>query len=339
MEPILHKYPLIVDMLDHIETACHSTVENGFHSRASILKDMLIYHMGWAEDGNLRKGKRIRPLLLCLSTHLCGGDWHDALPAASAVELIHNFSLIHDDIQDQSPTRHGQPTLWKLHGIAQAINAGDALFSLALNHIWHLSPRYNAKTISRCSQLLTSTCLQLTEGQYLDLYFEKHNRVTMEDYQSMIEGKTTALLATSTKLGAMLATPDPDKQALFHLYGYYLGLAFQVMDDYLGIWGDEAVTGKSTSSDLVSGKLSYPVILGIERNNNFALRWAKGNIQPVDFPSILTMLDEAGVPNSTLSMAREYTDLAFVKLRAAVGGHPDCVIAEEITDWLINRNS
>lgn len=335
----MRKYPIIVDMLEHIETACRSAVENGFQSRASALKDMLIYHMGWAEDGNIKTGKRIRPLLLCLSTHLCGGNWRDAIPAASAVELIHNFSLIHDDIQDKSPTRHGKPALWELQGIAQAINAGDALFSLALNQIWQLAPRFDAETISQCSQLLTSTCLQLTEGQYMDLDFENRGRITIEDYQSMIEGKTTALIATSTKLGAMLGTLDRDKQGLFHQYGYYLGLAFQVMDDFLGIWGDEAVTGKSTSSDLITRKMSYPVMLGINRSNHFALRWEKGNIQPIDIPAILAMLDDAGVYLSTRSMARDYTDLAFVKLRAAVGDHPDYAIAEEITDWLVNRNS
>ncbi len=304
-------------MLPSIEEYCKNAFDSHFAENTKPLREMLVYHMGWSGDSGNKKGKRIRPLLVCLVTHLSGGNWRNALPAAASIELIHNFSLIHDDIQDKSTTRHGRDTLWVKHGVAQAINAGDALLSLALGEIWKLPDSYSAKTISFCSRVLTDTCLKLTEGQYLDIDFENRNSVTVEEYLEMVKGKTTALISTCTQIGAMLGTDDQGKIENFRLYGENLGLAFQIIDDYLGIWGDDALTGKSASNDLVSGKMSYPVVMALQTNGQFRNRWATGNIQLEELPDIHKLFAESDIASLTNNKADEFTNNALGYLEAA----------------------
>ena len=132
---------------------------------------MMAYHLGWEGEGagpNVQ-GKRIRPLLTTLCTAASGGKWQRALPAAAGIELIHNFSLLHDDIEDSSPLRRGRPTIWKIWGIPQAINIGDALFALAHLAILNLDKSLPGENILACSEILQNTCLLLTQGQYLDI--------------------------------------------------------------------------------------------------------------------------------------------------------------------------
>jgi geranylgeranyl diphosphate synthase, type I len=337
MEVFFTKHPVITDILAQVETRCYSAIQEGFNPESAPLKDMLNYHLGFDGNSTTKKGKRIRPLLVCLAAYLSGGDWHNVLPAAVSIELIHNFSLIHDDIQDQSLTRHDRDTLWVKFGSAQAINAGDALFSLALGEIWNLTKFYPIEVVSDCSQNLTSTCLKLTEGQYLDIDFESRTNVTPEEYHSMIDGKTTSLIATCTKIGAMLGTNDMEKIENFELFGKYLGLAFQIIDDYLGIWGDAARMGKSTSSDLVSGKMTYPVVLALNQNQDFAKRYNTGKIGTEDIPSLLKMLEHSGIAKKTISKADDYSKKAISYLHAAAGPHPDIQVLLDLTHWLLKR--
>ena len=337
MDSLLNKYPIIPEILSLFESHCYSALNDHFHDEASPLREMLLYHMGWSGDGITKKGKRIRPLLCCLVTRLAGGKWVDAIPAAISIEFIHNFSLIHDDIQDQSPTRHGQETLWKRNGIAQAINAGDAMFALALDEIWKLTDVYPIAIVSECSRLLTSTCLSLTEGQYLDIDFEKRTHVTPGEYQKMVEGKTASLIAACTEIGALLGTDDHSRIMDFKEFGYDLGLAFQVIDDYLGIWGDAALTGKSTESDLVDGKMSYPVVLALAQSEAFADRWKAGDIKPDEIPTLLHLMEAAGIADQTRARADEITANALSSLHKAAGTHPDFDILNDLTGWLLKR--
>ena len=337
MESFFNKYPIITEILTQVETQCYSSINERYGLETEPLKDMLKYHMGCDGTSSTKKGKRIRPLLVCLAAHLSGGNWHSVLPAAVAIELIHNFSLIHDDIQDQSPTRHDRETLWVKYGIAQAINVGDSMFSLALDEIWNLTKFYPIEKVAESSQTLTSTCLKLTEGQYLDIDFEKRTNVTPEEYQSMIEGKTTALIAACTRIGALLGSSDRKKIDNFELFGKYLGLAFQIIDDYLGIWGNAARLGKSTSSDLVSGKMTYPVVLAIKHNQNFAERYKTGKIEFEEIPSILQLLEHSGIAEQTITKADDYTNKAITYLHAAVGNHPDIQVLLDLTHWLLKR--
>ena len=337
MEAFLIKHPIIADILTQVDTQCYSAIQDYFSSETQPLKDMLKYHLGWDGNSTTKKGKRIRPLLVCLATHLAGGNWQNALPAAVSIELIHNFSLIHDDIQDQSLTRHDRDTLWLKYGSAQAINAGDALFSLALHEIWKLSKSYPIEVVSKCSQILTTTCLKLTEGQYLDIDFEDRTNVTPEEYQFMIEGKTTALIAASTHIGALLGSSDKKTIENFKLFGTNLGLAFQIIDDYLGIWGDLARLGKSTSSDLVSGKMTYPVVLAIKHNQDFAKRYKTGKISSEEIPSILHLLEQTGIAEQTISKADDYTNKAITYLHSAAGNYHDIQVLLDLTHWLLKR--
>jgi geranylgeranyl diphosphate synthase type I len=211
-------------------------------------------------------GKRMRPLLLLLCTEAPGGNWRLALPAAAAVELLHNFSLIHDDIQDSSPIRHGRPTVWKVWGIANAINAGDALFGLSYITLQKLYEQgIDPVVVLKTWRVFNDTVLELTRGQHLDMRFETQRDVSVDDYISMIRGKSAALVAACAQMGAWIATGDEDVARHYASFGLNMGIAFQIRDDILGIWGDPSVTGKSTATDIVALK-SLPVLYGLSQS-------------------------------------------------------------------------
>src|SRR5947208_6787922 len=198
---------------------------------------MVRYHLGLDGPGAV-SGKRIRPLLGMLAYASIAGDHRRALPGAAAVELGHNFSLVHDDIEDGDRERRHRPTLWALHGIPQAINAGDTLFTLsriALHRLTDLG--FSDAKVLRLVRLYDETCLRLCEGQYLDIWTSEHDdAMSVELYFDMIGRKTAALIAASIEAGAMLATDDDEIIARYRSFGWNLGLAFQLNDDLLGIW-------------------------------------------------------------------------------------------------------
>lgn len=306
-------------MLPAIEATLHTAVHRVGGPGLEDLRHMLAYHLGWEGEGagERARGKRVRPLLLLLSSAAAGGSWQAALPAAAAVELIHNFSLIHDDIEDNSDLRRGRPTVWKLWGIAQAINAGDAMFSLAHLTILDLEGTVPSGAALAAARLLQDTCLQLTRGQHLDLHYEKHDAISLEAYWPMVEGKTAALLSACTELGALIAGVSEDRRRAYRQFGLSLGLAFQAQDDLLGIWGDAASTGKSAESDLLDGKKSLPVIYGLEKNGAFAARWQKGSISPAEVPDLAKVLAEEGAMEFTQNSANRLTRQALESLDAA----------------------
>ncbi|HQV95355.1 MAG TPA: polyprenyl synthetase family protein, partial [Anaerolineales bacterium] len=268
------------ELLSAVETELQKQVSRLDSPRTKPFHEMLTYHMGWTGDGAGPEatGKRIRPLLVLLCASACGADWKSALPAAAAIELVHNFSLVHDDIQDNSPKRRGRDTAWVKWGAPMAINVGDALFVMSSQAILDLKNSYSADVVVKAAEILHNTCLDLTRGQYLDMSYEERNDLGVEDYWHMISGKTSALIAACCHIGALLGGADDEKQEVYRSFGHYLGLAFQVQDDILGIWGDENVTGKSTASDLVEGKNSLPILAGLDKKGKFAERWAQGPI-------------------------------------------------------------
>ena len=283
--------------------------------------EMLTYHMGWTGEGAGPEatGKRIRPLLvlLCGAAASPTGEWQSALPAAAAVELLHNFSLIHDDIQDNSDKRRGRPTVWMKWGIAQAINAGDGLFVMSNLAITDLIAAHPAESVVRAAQILHNTSLELTRGQYLDMSYQQRQDLGVEDYWPMIGGKTAALLAGCCQIGALLGGADEAAQEAYRSFGNYLGLAFQVQDDILGIWGDEAVTGKSAASDLLEGKKSLPVLAGLAKKGKFAQRWAQGPVKPDEVREIATLLASENGYAAAHEAAKQMTDMALNNLREA----------------------
>jgi geranylgeranyl diphosphate synthase, type I len=281
--------------------------------------EMLTYHMGWTspDSSSSPSGKRLRPLLLLLTVQACEADWLRAAPAAAAVELVHNFSLVHDDIQDNSTTRRGRPTVWTQWGQAMAINVGDALFVLSNLAITDLVQNYPPKTVNDVSRILFQTCLDLTRGQYLDMAYEEREEMDVEDYWPMIAGKTASLLSASCHIGAILGDADQGTKDSYRSFGHALGLAFQIQDDLLGIWGDEALTGKSAASDLLEGKKSLPVIFGLKKNGVFAKRWRKGAIQPEEVEELAQHLASEGAYEFTYDLSDQMTVMAINSLREA----------------------
>lgn len=283
------------------------------------LHAMMAYHLGWEGPGAGPKasGKRVRPLLVTLTCAAAGGDWRRALPAATAVELIHNFSLLHDDIEDNSPVRRGRPTVWTQWGIPQAINTGDSMFSLAHLALHRLEGNSDVETTLKAARILENTCLKLTQGQFLDIAYESREDLSLDDYWPMVSGKTAALIAACTELGALAAGVSNHTRTRYRDFGLNLGLAFQVLDDYLGIWGKPSKTGKSAASDLLEGKKSLPVLFGLSRGGEFASRWARGPIQPDEVTGLAATLAQEGAQSYTQESANRLTDLALQALQDA----------------------
>ena len=327
-------------LLSDIELELQKQISRLASPRTKSFHDMLTYHMGWTGEGAGPEatGKRIRPLMLLLSTASCRADWQFALPAAAAIELVHNFSLVHDDIQDNSPTRRGRDTAWVKWGAPMAINVGDALFVISNQAIIDLKQSYPPEVVLQASEILNNTCLQLTRGQYLDISYEERTDLTVEDYWPMISGKTAALLSASCHIGALLGGADESKQEAYRSFGHYLGLAFQVQDDILGIWGDEAITGKSAASDLVEGKNSLPVLAGLGKKGHFATRWAQGPIRAEDVIEVKRLLASEGGLIAAQDASRQMTDLALMSLREADPQGEAGDALSELADKLLQRD-
>jgi geranylgeranyl diphosphate synthase type I len=283
---------------------------------------MVRYHLGLDGSG-APAGKRIRPLLGLLAYASIAGDYERALPGAAAVELGHNFSLVHDDIEDGDRERRHRPTVWALHGIPQAINAGDTLFTLsriALHRLTDLG--FPDAKVLRLVRLYDETCLRLCEGQYIDIWTSEHDDgMSVELYFDMIGRKTAALIAAAIEAGALLATDDDAVIARYRAFGWALGIAFQLNDDLLGIWGAEQETGKEPS-DLARHKKTLPVIYafehaGPEDRARLTALYATRMPDPADVAEAVAIIERTGARDYTLDQARRYRDEALRELDAA----------------------
>lgn len=296
------------------------------------LYQMLHYHLGWV-DRDLqpragRAGKRLRPVLCLLACEAAGGDWRRALPAAASIELFHNFTLIHDDIEDDSATRHDRPTLWTLWGLAQGVNAGDALWTLSKLALLKLRDQgFPAEVVLHVVTLMEETCLALCAGQYRDISFETRQQVTLAEYETMLAGKTAALLRASLAVGAMLGGASPEQVAVWAQFGQELGLTFQIIDDILGIWGDPQTTGKSVASDILGRKKTLPVLYALaweaERFlDDLARLYAQPALAPSDVATAIDLLERAGARAYAREQAKRHHQLTLEHLNGACGGHP-----------------
>lgn len=304
---------------------------------------MIHYHMGWVDEalqpagGN--SGKRIRPLLCLLACQAAGGDWQKAVPAAAAIEILHNFSLVHDDIQDNSPTRRGRSTVWTLWGQPQAINTGDAMFAMAHLALNRLADRgVPAEVVVRALRRFDETCVALTHGQYTDMSFETRDSVEVKEYVGMITGKTAVLIALATELGALVAQADEARVRAFGDFGLNLGLAFQVQDDILGIWGDETVTGKSAATDITTRKKTLPVLYALAKSPELRALY-DGHATEDEFVSrVVELLDDAGARHYAIDEAERYTRAAIASLSAAQPSPPASEALDILTGILLRRD-
>ncbi len=222
------------------------------------------YHLGWWDQHGGRgiqngAGKAVRPALTMLSAGAAGGSPHQAISAACAVELVHNFSLLHDDVMDGDATRRHRPTAWTLFGVGAAILAGDSLLTLALD-VLAASGHPGAGPGMR---MLSASVQELVDGQCADVAFEQRSTVDLAECEGMAAAKTAALMGCACALGAFFGGADQDRVARMRAFGEHLGLAYQHVDDLLGIWGDPATTGKPVYSDLRNRKKSLPVVAAL----------------------------------------------------------------------------
>ncbi len=330
-------------LIPQIETHLIAFLESQEFGRSGALKDMLREHMGWDQSVKGKeafRGKRLRPFLTLLCAGAFNTDIKDAMPAALAVELLHNFTLIHDDIQDRSPLRHGRATLWRNWGVAQAINAGDSLFSIAQLAILGLTHTRNEKIAAQSARKMNQVCLQLTRGQYLDIAFETDEKIEVETYLDMIRGKTAALIAFSTSLGGMIARQHPDVVDLLSNFGESLGMAFQIQDDFLGIWGDPVVTGKSAASDLLARKKTLPVLFGLAHCPEFQAAWNRETDHPDEIKHMASILGDCGAEAYVNGQAENYTKRAFETLKVLFPEENDCALALfQLTVKLLHRQA
>ena len=287
-----------------------------------FLYNMIEYHLGWLDKDlkskTVSRGKRLRPLLLMLCCEAICGEWEQALPAAMAVEFLHNFTLIHDDIEDRDDVRHGRPTLWSIWGIPQAINAGDALYALAYKVLLELPPtRIDNTRIVKAVQIYTDAILRITEGQCLDISFETRQTVSEGPYLTMIEGKTAALFGLSCELGGIIAGADTAHQMHLKNFGVALGMAFQMQDDILGLWGDPNHTGKPVGSDLLKSKKSLPIIHCAQLNAEF-LQLTEKSLTKTDLVKAMRLLKKTGSLGYTQNKAQAFFDKALQALDLAL---------------------
>ena len=263
------------------------------------------YHFGWIDaagrpafgDG----GKAVRPALALLSAEAAGAEPEVGIPGAVAVELVHNFSLLHDDLMDGDEQRRHRDTVWKVHGPAQAILVGDALFALATEVLLELG----TADAARAARRLTTASRRLIDGQAQDISYEHRERVTVEECLEMEGNKTGALIACSVSIGAVLGGADDRTADVLATYGHHLGLAFQAVDDLLGIWGDPQATGKRTWSDLRQRKKSLPVVAALAAGGPASEHLAKilaadarsdqeDDFDETEFASRAALIEEAG---------------------------------------------
>ncbi|MFI6349080.1 polyprenyl synthetase family protein [Streptomyces sp. NPDC050560] len=313
-------------LLEHGRTLAAPVLRAAVDRLAPPMDTVAAYHFGWIDaagnpaDGD--GGKAVRPALAVLSAQAAGAAPEAGVPGAVAVELVHNFSLLHDDLMDGDEQRRHRDTVWKVHGPSQAILVGDALFALANEVLLELG----TVEAGRAARRLTTATRALIDGQAQDISYEHRERVTVDECLDMEGNKTGALLACAASIGAVLGGADDRLADTLATYGYRLGLAFQAVDDLLGIWGDPESTGKQTWSDLRQRKKSLPVVAALAADNAAARRLgdllaadAKSNdfdsFSEDEFAVRAALIEEAGGRDWTTDEARRQYSVAIGALR------------------------
>ncbi len=349
---VLTHYSALVQaaMREALDDVAHPPTREGADDFYGIMR----YHLGWADE-TLRSGgggsagsagsaggsgKGLRGVLLMLVNDALGGDDARAAPLAAGIELLHNFSLVHDDIEDGGLTRRHRATVWSLWGAPRGINVGDGLYALAHLALFNSPLRHDApERFVDIMEQFDRAALRVCEGQHLDMSFEEADTVSVDAYLNMIAGKSATLIAASTAIGARAAGASPAQVASAYDFGRDLGMAFQMQDDILGIWGDEAVTGKSAVSDIASRKKTLPVLLALahadpddrarlhtlyahrpDTATSAASTAGREPHAPLDSMNstraIVDLLDRAGARDRAREYLRRYRDDALRALRA-----------------------
>lgn len=302
--------------------------------RDQNLEDMLLDALGLDPSGLTRVAgsgsKRIRPLICCLVCGSVQGTYQPAMMYGAALEMFHNTTLVHDDIEDQGAMRHGKPALWKKWGLSLALNAGDYLYSLSYKTLHHAAAENGQ---SHSLPIFDSIAMNLFIGQHLDISFEELDHVQETDYLGMISGKTVALIKGSFLLGAIAANADALQKQKFEIIGEQVGLAFQMQDDFLGIWGDAHLLGKSVATDITGKKMSLPIIYALAHDPDLFTDWKRYNGNPAQVQDFADRIAATGADQYTreqwtkaLNIAGEQLDSLELNnpyqeaLKALIGG-------------------
>jgi geranylgeranyl diphosphate synthase type II len=261
-------------------------------------------------------GKRMRPVLTLMTAEVFNTDYKEALPAAMAVEVFHNFSLVHDDIMDDAPLRRGSPTVHEKWNINTGILSGDAMLILAYQYF----EQYEPTVFRDLAKLFSKTALEVCEGQQWDVDFETRKDVTIPEYLKMIEYKTAVLVAAAMKMGAIISKTSEENANLIYDFGLHLGLAFQLQDDYLDAFGDPETFGKQVGGDIIENKKTYLYLKAVEfsdskqaeqLNDLFAIH---SNDNGVKIEEVKNIFNTSGASEATQEAIKEYTFKAFETL-------------------------
>ena len=299
------------------------------------LQEMLYYALGFHKDGSLlESGKRLRPLFCCLTCGVFSGNYEDALLYGAALEMLHNYTLVHDDIEDNSDTRHNRPALWKRNGIALAINAGDLLYEIALSAAGKADRQNGKNGLARMMNMSENLFL----GQHRDISFEKRTDISEAEYLQMVDGKTSALLGCSFALGAMAGGADEETIAAVESAGKKLGVAFQIRDDYLGTWGESSKLGKSVSADIIDKKNTLAVVYTAVNDPEFLSEWQKYDGKPDRVPEFAHLMEKAGAPEYLMAQCKKYTEEAEEIFGAYFEKNEYQALIADISASLVGRN-
>jgi geranylgeranyl diphosphate synthase, type I len=318
-----------------VDPALRAAVDTLPHSMRRIAG----YHLGWWDQhgrtdspSQAAPGKAVRPALALLSAAAGGGSPRAAVPVAVAVELVHNFSLLHDDVMDGDATRRHRPAAWRLFGIGGAILAGDALLALALD-VLAASGHPEA---GRAMRVLSAAVQDLVDGQSADVTFERRADVELADCERMAMRKTAALVGCACGLGALFGGADAERVRVLRAFGEHVGLAYQHVDDLLGIWGDPAATGKPAYSDLRNRKKSLPVVFALTSDTTAGRTLARLYRRPDpltddDLRRAATLVEAAGGRTWSEGEADELVALALADLESIDAGTELATLARLVT--------
>ncbi|MCC7363784.1 MAG: polyprenyl synthetase family protein [Dehalococcoidia bacterium] len=332
--------PLLLKHRDAIEAALRAAIG----SDSARISAAARYVLGWEDEAGRPAaggGKRIRPALCLFAAELFGADAAVAMPGAVAVEIVHNFSLVHDEVQDHDAERHGRPTLWARLGEGQAINAGDYLYTRAIAAL-SAGPG-DASLRLAALNVLQDAIQRMIRGQWEDIAFESRLDVGVDEYLAMVAGKTGALLGAPLEIGALLAGAAPTDAAVLGRWGVQVGLAFQAQDDYLGTWGDPGETGKSNVNDIARRKKTLPVVYGLSHpasKDAVAAAYTKaGELTSGDIAAVVAALDAAGAAEDCRARARQYAEAAEALLESLSLDEARRAQLREVADYLVDRRS
>ncbi|MCK7589235.1 polyprenyl synthetase family protein [Subsaxibacter sp. CAU 1640] len=285
-------------------------------------------------------GKRLRPVLTLMTADIFEGNYQKAMDAALSVEVFHNFSLVHDDIMDDAPLRRGKETVHEKWDVNTGILSGDAMLIMA----YQLFENYEPKTFQSLAKLFSRTALEVCEGQQYDVDFEVRDDVTIEEYLKMIEYKTAVLVAAAMKMGAIVAGATEANRDLIYGFGKNLGIAFQLQDDYLDAFGDEATFGKQIGGDIIENKKTFLYLKALEFSNDddkLQLEHLYG-ISPSDsrqkIETVKHLFVSSGSAEATQMAIKTYTDKAFSVLDTLSISDDNKLMLRKFGEQLMNRN-